>query len=93
MLTPHLSDFSDFVDKPKLVITKSTLEIQQDKNLYMNIALLLIVVIGFTLLYYRKQNKQANEEYAKQKIVQFEDYMNDSIIHGMLDQPKYNVPY
>ena len=93
MIKPSLTDFTRFVEKPKRVIPKSTFEIQKDKNVYMNIALLLVVVIGFTFLYYRKKNKKQNEEHAKQKITQFEDYMNDHIINGMLDSPKYNVSY
>ena len=91
MIKPSLSDFSIFADKQKPVI-KTKFEIQKEQSYYMNIILLLIVVIGFIILYYRKKYKTERSEKAKEKIQQLEDYMNDSIIHDMLKEQKYNVP-
>ena len=58
----------------------------------MNIILLLIIVIGFIFLYYRKKYKTEREDKAKEKIQHLEGYMNDYIIHDMLKAPNYNIP-
>jgi hypothetical protein len=91
MIKPSLSDFSQFADKPIPVKVKTKFEIQKERSLYMNIVLLLIVAIGFIILYYRKKYKTDREKAAKEKIQHLEDYMNDYIIHDMLKQQNYNV--
>ncbi len=93
MLQPKLTNFSDFIEKPKPVKVKTKFEIQNDINLYLNIALFLIVIIGILVLYYRGKYKKDREENAKKKISEFEEYMNDYIIYDMLEQQKYNIPY
>ena len=48
MLKPSLTNFSDFIEKPKPVIPKSKYEIQQDINWSLNIIVILIVIIAIT---------------------------------------------
>ena len=97
MLKPSLTDFTDFVEKPKPVKIKTKYEIQKDINLYMNIALFLIILIGVGILYYRGKYKQERELSAQKKITELDDYMKDymeeQMISSMLNQQNYNVPY
>ena len=46
MYKPTLTNFADFIEKPKPVIPKSKYEVQSDINMYLNIALLMVIVIG-----------------------------------------------
>ena len=95
MLKPNLTDFTDFIEKPKPVKIKTKYEIQKDINLYMNLALFLIIVVGVVILYLRGKTKDERQQQATQKIAEFDDYMKDymeeEIIHSMLDQQNYNV--
>lgn len=97
MLKPKLTDFADFVEKPKPVKIKTKVEIQQDVNLYLNLALFLIIVVGVVVLYLRGKTKEERQQQATQKIVELDsymkDYMDEQIIHNMLNEENYNVPY
>ena len=90
MLKPSLTDFTDFIEKPKPVKVKTKFQIQQDINLYLNIALFLIIIIGAMVLYYRGKHKEEKKQLASNKITQLDDYMKDymeeQIIHSMLNQ-------
>ena len=86
MIKPSLSDFSTFADKPKTVKIKTKFEINKEQSNYMNIVLLLIVVIGFIILYYRKKYKTERETSAKEKIQHLEDYINEYNINNMLKE-------
>jgi len=90
MIKPSLSDFSDFVEKPKPVIRKSLIDIQKEQSMYMNIILLIIVGIGIYYLYYRIKDKEKREKQAQQKINELDDYMNDYLMNTMLEQQNYN---
>ena len=90
MIKPSLSDFSDFVEKPKPVI-KSKIDIQKEQTMYMNIILVLIVGLGIFYLYYRKKNLDKQKKEAKEKINQLDDYMNDYLMHNILEQQNYNA--
>lgn len=97
MLKPSLTDFTDFVEKPKPVKIKTKYEIQKEINLYMNIALFFVILIGIGFLYYRGKHKQEREQIAQKKITELDDYMKDymeeQMISSMLNQQNYNVPY
>ena len=93
MIKPSLTNFTAFVEKPKPVIPKSKAEIQKDTNSYMNIALFLIVIIGFIILYYRNKYQTESKQKAQQTVSHFEDYMNDYVIHSMLEEQNNNIPY
>ena len=91
MIKPCLSDFTIFADKPKPVKVKTKFEIQKEQSYFMNIVLLIIVIIGFVILYYRKKYKTERETTAKEKIQYLEDYMNEHIINNMLKDQNYNI--
>ncbi len=90
MIKPNLSDFSDFVEKPKPVIHKSMIDIKKEQTMYMNIILIIIVLIGIYYLYYRIKEKEKREKQAQQKIKELDDYMNDYLMNNMLNQYKYD---
>ena len=92
MIKPSLSDFSDFVEKPKPVIPKTKYEIQSQLNTYMNIGLFLVILIGFYYLYRRYITKKQHETETKEKLKQFDSYIQDYLINDMLStQNKYNT--
>tara|TARA_Y100000389_G_scaffold51849_1_gene47577 strand:+ start:77 stop:337 length:261 start_codon:yes stop_codon:yes gene_type:complete len=86
MLKPSLTNFSDFIEKPKPVIPKSKYEIQQDINWSLNIIVILIVIIGFICLYYRFKYKGQHEKETKEKLKQFDEYLNEYYINDMLQK-------
>ena len=86
MYKPTLTNFADFIEKPKPVIPKSKYEVQRDINMYLNIALLLVIVIGGIYLYQRFKYKSQHEEETKEKIKQFDEYLNEYYINDMLKQ-------
>ena len=88
MIKPSLTNFTDFVEKPKPVIPKSKIEIQKDTNFYMNIALFLVVTIGFIILYYRNKYQTETKQKARKTIENFEDYMNDYIYSQYVERTK-----
>jgi hypothetical protein len=86
MLQPSLTNFDDFIEKPKPVIPKTKFEIQSDINTYLNIIVLLIVIVGFIFLYVRFKYKAQHEEETKEKLKQFDEYLNEYYINDMLKQ-------
>jgi hypothetical protein len=84
MNKPKLTDFTDFIEKPKPVIPKSHKEIKNEINLYLNIALILIIIIGAGVLYYRHKYKEQTNELTKIKLQNLDDYMDDYIIQDMI---------
>ena len=57
MLKPCLTNFTDFIEKPKPVIPKTKYQIQQDINWYINIIISLVILIGIYYLYQRYKFK------------------------------------
>ncbi len=86
MIQPSLTNFTDFIEKPKPVIPKSKREIQSDINTYLNIIVLLIVIIGFIFLYFRFKYKTQHEEETKEKLKKFDNYLNEYYINDMLNK-------
>jgi len=86
MIQPSLTNFDDFIEKPKPVIPKSKYEIQGDINMYLNIIVLLIVIVGFIFLYFRFKYKTQHEEETKQKLQEFDNYLNEYYINDMLQK-------
>ena len=91
MIQPSLTNFDDFIEKPKPVIPKSKYEIQSDINMYLNIIVLLIIIIGLFYLYQRFKYKSQHEEETKEKIKQFDEYLNEYYINDMLIHQKNNT--
>ena len=91
MYKPTLTNFADFIEKPKPVIPKSKYEVQKDINMYLNIALLLVIVIGGIYLYHRFKYKKDREEETKQKLQEFDNYLNEYYINDMLTKQNNNT--
>ena len=84
MIKPSLTNFADFVEKPKPVILKTKVDVQKDINWYLNILVGLIVVIGGIYLYYRYKYKDQHEQETKKKIQDFDNYLNEYYVNDML---------
>ena len=84
MITPSLTNFADFVEKPKPVIPKTPKQIQRSVNWYLNILLFLIICIGGFFLYRKYKNKEKHQEETVQKLKQFDTYLQENIINDML---------
>jgi hypothetical protein len=91
MLKPNLTNFTDFVVKPKPVIPKTKAEVQTDINWYLNILVLLVIVIGSIYLYQRYKYKGQREQETKEKIKQFDNYLNEYYINDMLTRQNNNT--
>jgi len=91
MLSPKLTNFADFVEKPKPVIPKTKAEVQMDINWYLNILVLLVIVIGGIYLYRRYKYKEQHEQETKEKIKQFDNYLNEYYINDMLTSQNNNT--
>ena len=88
MITPSLTNFADFVEKPKPVISKSPKQVQQDVNWYLNIFVIMIIVTGSIYLYQRFKTKTQREKETKHKLQQFDTYLNEHYINDMLAKSK-----
>jgi len=88
MNKPSLTNFIDFVEKPKPVIPKTKHEIQSDINFYLNICVFLIIVMGSYALYYRFKYKEIRKEQALKSIKQFDTYLNEYYINDLLEENK-----
>ena len=91
MLKPCLTNFTDFIEKPKPVIPKTKYQIQQDINWYINIIISLVILIGIYYLYQRYKFKHIHEEETKQKLAQFDEYLNEFYINDMLTTQNNNT--
>ena len=88
MIKPSLTNFTDFVEKPKPVIPKTPQEIQQSINWYLNIVVLLVILIGGFYLYKRFTNKAQHESDTKEKLRKFDAYLNEYYINDILSKQK-----
>jgi hypothetical protein len=93
MLRPKLTNFSDFIEKPKPVIPKTKKDVQSEINLYLNILLFMVIIIGCFYLYYRFKYKKVREEETKEKLTHFNNYLNDYFINDMLAKQNNNTYY
>ena len=91
MYKPTLTNFADFIEKPKPVIPKSKYEVKRDINMYLNIALFMVIVIGGIYLYHRFKYKQDRVEETKQKLQDFDNYLNEYYINDMLTKQNNNT--
>ena len=88
MLKPNLTNFADFIEKPKPVIPKTKVEVQRNVNWYLNILVLLVITIGCIFLYRRYKYKEQHELETKEKLNQFDNYLNEYYINDMLTNSK-----
>ena len=77
MIKPSLTNFADFVEKPKPVIPKTKVEVQKDINWYLNIVVFLVILIGCYYLYQRFKNKEQHEQETRDKLQMFDDYLQE----------------
>lgn len=91
MIKPQLTNFTDFIEKPKPVIPKTKYQIQQSINWYLNIIVCLVVIIGFVTLYLRYKHKEINKQETMQKLQDFDAYLQENIINDMLQTNNNNT--
>ena len=91
MIKPTLTNFADFVEEPIPVIPKTPKQIQQSVNWYLNIIVLLVILIGVFYLYRRYKYKEQHEQETKEKLKQFDEYLNDYYINDMLTKQNNNT--
>ena len=91
MIKPQLTNFNDFIEKPKPVIPKTKYQIQQSVNWYLNIIVFLVVIIGFVCLYLRYKNKELNKQETIKKIQDFDAYLQENIMNDMLQTNNNNT--
>ena len=61
MIKPTLTNFTDFIEKPKPVIPKTKYQIQESINWHLNIVVGIVLIIGFIALYLRYKHKETNK--------------------------------
>lgn len=86
MLSPNLTNLSEFVDPPKLITPISTKDIQSSVNWYLNILLSMVLCIGGYFLYYRYKYKEYHEGITRLKIKEFDEYLQERAINDMLSE-------
>jgi len=91
MIKPSLTNFADFVEKPKPVIPKTPQQIQQGINWYLNIIVVLVILIGSYYLYQRFINKGKHEQETKDKLQTFDNYLQEHTINDMLSKQNNNT--
>jgi len=88
MIKPSLTNFADFVEKPKPVIHKTPHQIQQGINWYLNIIVVLVILIGGFYLYQRYKYKGQYEQDTRDKLQRFDNYLQEYYINDMLTKAK-----
>jgi len=91
MIKPCLTNFADLVEKPKPAIPKTPQQIQQSVNWYLNIIVLLVIFMGVFYLYRRYKYKEQHEQETKERIKQFDNYLNEYYINDMLTKQNNNT--
>jgi len=91
MIKPNLTNFADYVEKPKLVIPKTPRQIQQGINWYLNIVVLLVIFIGGFYLYQRYKYKEQHEQETRDKLHKFDNYLQEYYINDMLTKQNNNT--
>ena len=89
MIKPSLTNFADFIEKPKPVIHKTKYQVQQVINWYLNISISLVILIGIYYLYQRYIFKEFHEQETKKKLDQFDAYLQEHTMDDMINQ-KYD---
>ena len=91
MIKPSLTNFADFIEKPKPVIPKTPKQIQQSVNWYLNIIVVLVILIGGFYLYQRFRNKEEHEQDTRERLKQFDNYLQEHTISDMLAKQNNNA--
>ena len=91
MIKPSLTNFADFVEKPKPVIPKTPKQIQRYVNWYLNIVVVLVICIGGFYLYQRYKYKEQHEQETRDKLQKFDNYLQEYYINDMLLKQNNNT--
>ena len=91
MIKPSLTNFADFIEKPKPVIPKTPKQIQQSVNWYLNIIVILVILIGGFYLYQRFRNKEEHEQDTRERLKHFDNYLQEHTISDMLAKQNNNA--
>jgi hypothetical protein len=92
MLQPKLTNFVDFIEKPKQYFPKTKHQVQNDINWYLNILIFLIILIGSMCLYNRYKTKEVRHKTAVHTIQKFNEYIDEYNINNMLSSQN-NIQY
>ena len=84
-MEPKLTNFADFIEKPKPVIVKSAFEKHREYTVYLNITLLMMICLGCSLLYLRYKHKEARKQETKETLLKFDNYINEFIINEVIE--------
>ena len=79
MIKPSLVDYDLLKPKPKLIqkiIPKTLPEIRNERRMYINITICLLILLGGILLYYRKQDKEKRVEEYNQNVTHLYNLVN-----------------
>ncbi len=87
-MEPKLTNFADFIEKPKPVIVKSAFEKHQEYTFYLNITLLMMICLGCSLLYLRYKHKEARKQETKETLLKFDNYINEFIVNEVIENQK-----
>ena len=88
MLKPKLTNFADFIEKPKPVIVKSAFEKHQEYTFYLNMMFLMLICLGCSLLYLRYKHKEARKQETKETLLKFDNYINEFIVNEVIENQK-----
>ena len=91
MIKPSLTNFADFVEKPKPSIPKTPEQVQHGINLYLNIVVVLVICIGGFYLYQRYKYKEQHEQETRDKLQKFDNYLQEYYINDMLLKQNNNT--
>lgn len=79
MIKPLLVDYDLLKPKPKpiqKIIHKTLTEIKNDRRMYINISICLLILLAGILLYYRKQDKEKRVEEYNQNVTHLYNLVN-----------------
>jgi uncharacterized membrane protein YukC len=85
MIKPKLTNFADFIEKPKPVIPKTKYQVQKEINWRLNILLFMVICIGLYYLYKKYKEKEQHQIETIQKLKEFDNYLQEKIINDMVD--------
>jgi len=75
MIKPHLVNFAEFVPKSSPSIIKSPKDIQSSVNLYMNVVVIGVILLGCYFLYHKLRSKDQETIKYQNDVVQLSKYL------------------
>ena len=81
-LTPSLVDLSEYTPKPKNISKK---DIKFNTIITKNIALFLVIVLGFIFVYYKYKYKEHHKLETQNKIIELNNYVTMKSVDNIID--------